>query len=82
MHGASHIRAVTRGLIAAGILLGVAVTGASGLFLTIAITRSETLVSWLPVALIAFFTVVTMAVLLKDAAARAKGRASGHRGER
>ena len=77
MSASSNIRAVTSGLITAKILLVVAVVGAAGLFLAIAITQSVALVVWLPVALIAVFTLVTMAVLKKDAAARKKHRGPG-----
>ncbi len=65
-----YIASVVRGMILGGLALGVAGTVALALFATIALTQAGWLVSVVPVVFIAFFTIITLALLQKDARRR------------
>lgn len=69
-----YIQSVKRGLIIGAISLTIAGTLGFTMFLVIGITQINFLVTWLPVVLIAVFVVVALTVLLRDAAARKKGK--------
>lgn len=68
----SSTKSVIIGMIVAGICLGISATIGLALVATIAITQWGLLVSWVPVVFIAVFTIITMVVLQKDAAAMKK----------
>lgn len=70
----SHTTRVIIGLVTAAIVLGVAHAIGFSWWMLLAVTQSSFLVCWVPVILIAFFTVVVMMVIGRDAKRRKESR--------
>jgi hypothetical protein len=66
---------VIQGLIVSGLVLSVAGGAGITLFVIIAVTQAGWLVAVVPVVFIAIFTLIAMALLQRDAAARKRGKA-------
>jgi hypothetical protein len=62
-----YTKAVIQGLVVSGLVLGFAGTAGVVLVLAIGLTQAGFLVTWLPLVFLAFFTIVVMAVLHREA---------------
>ncbi|MFZ4483073.1 MAG: hypothetical protein ACOYOL_03730 [Chthoniobacterales bacterium] len=71
-----YIKSVLQGLIVSGLVLSIAGTIGLSLFVTIAVTQAGWLIAVTPVVFIAFFTLITMVLLKRDATARQRGQSS------
>ena len=69
-----YIKSVLQGLIVSGLVLSIAGTIGLSLFVTIAVTQAGWLIAVVPVVFIAFFTLITMVLLKRDAVARKRGQ--------
>ncbi len=69
----SYIKSVIQGLIVSGLVLSIAGGAGLALFVIIAVTQAGWLIAVVPVVFIAFFTLITMVLLKRDALARKRG---------